>query len=93
VEAFEKTKKTSEDNQMDLAVALARRVGEGVFFYYFIQLAFYFYHRLLHQPFMGPLYRAHHIQHHKVTFPLKRLRSVAYGLSPSDETIIYEKLG
>lgn len=36
--------------------------------YYAINIAYYFYHWVLHQPWSGPLYRAHFIGHHKVGF-------------------------
>jgi hypothetical protein len=34
--------------------------------YYVLQFAFYWYHRFLHLPAAGALYRLHHIGHHKV---------------------------
>lgn len=34
--------------------------------YYLVLMAFYWYHRFVHLPVAGPLYRAHHIGHHKV---------------------------
>jgi hypothetical protein len=47
--------------------------------YYTIQFMYYLYHRFIHLPCSGPLYRMHYIGHHKTQFPLRRLRALHYG--------------
>ena len=49
-----------------------------VFQYYGVNLIYYWYHWMLHQPWSGPLYRAHYIGHHKSDFPVRSLRRDRY---------------
>ena len=49
------------------------------FDYYLLLMLFYWYHRFMHMPIAGPLYKLHHIGHHKKKFPLKHLRDYEYG--------------
>ena len=49
-----------------------------VFQYYFINLIYYWYHFILHQPWSGILYKYHYINHHKKDYPLKQLRKYEY---------------
>lgn len=46
--------------------------------YYIINLIYYWYHWLLHQPWSGILYHQHYICHHKNDYPLKSLRKYEY---------------
>ena len=62
-----------------LIAGLITRILEVILFYYLLQFVFYLYHRLLHNPISGPLYRMHHIGHHKQQFPVRHLRALAYG--------------
>ncbi len=47
--------------------------------YYTIQLLYYGYHRFIHLPISGPLYRMHYIGHHKTDFPIRHLRYKSYN--------------
>lgn len=46
--------------------------------YYFINLIYYWYHWVLHQPWSGILYHQHYICHHKKDYPLNNLRKYKY---------------
>lgn len=63
----------------DLSGFLVARALEILVFYYALQFVYYLYHRLLHNPISGPLYRMHHIGHHKKQFHIRRLRARTYG--------------
>lgn len=47
--------------------------------YYAVNLAYYWYHWMLHQPWSGPLYRAHYVGHHKRDYPVATLRRDRYS--------------
>ena len=47
--------------------------------YYIILLLYYGYHRFIHLPIAGPLYRMHYIGHHKKDFPLRHLCDKSYN--------------
>jgi hypothetical protein len=49
--------------------------------YYGVNLAYYWYHWMLHQPWSGPLYRAHYVGHHKRDYPVATLRRDRYSAS------------
>ena len=55
--------------------------------YYFINLIYYWYHWVLHQPWSGILYHQHYICHHKNDYPLKTLRKYNYIESNGGEII------
>ena len=55
--------------------------------YYFINLVYYWYHWVLHQPWSGILYHQHYICHHKNDYPLKTLRKYNYIESNGGEII------
>lgn len=55
--------------------------------YYFINLIYYWYHWVLHQPWSGILYHQHYICHHKKDYPLKELRKYNYTESNGGELI------
>lgn len=46
--------------------------------YYAVQLLYYGYHRFVHNPRSGILYKMHFIQHHRTQFPLSKLRTDEY---------------
>jgi sterol desaturase/sphingolipid hydroxylase (fatty acid hydroxylase superfamily) len=46
--------------------------------YYAILFSYYWYHRFIHLPIAGVLYRAHYIGHHKREFPIRKLRANSY---------------
>jgi sterol desaturase/sphingolipid hydroxylase (fatty acid hydroxylase superfamily) len=50
-----------------------------IFNYLIINLAYYWYHRFLHNPKSGILYKLHYIGHHKTDFPLRQLRKKTYS--------------
>ena len=60
-----------------------RMIGEQLFFavcnYYLILFLYYWYHRFLHCPESGILYKMHYIGHHKRDFPVRRLRALSYS--------------
>ena len=58
---------------------LLERAAVVVAQYYGVNLAYYWYHWALHQPWSGPLYRAHYIGHHKRDFPVATLRRDRYS--------------
>lgn len=64
------------------------RLAEAAAYYAAVQLAHYVYHRWVHRPSAGILYRWHHIQHHKQQFPLCRLRALTYG-APRPSTAMF----
>src|SRR5690348_11878101 len=55
-----------------------------VFNYYSILMAFYWYHRFIHQSESGILYRLHYIGHHKTAFPIRKLRALEYSKTKYD---------
>lgn len=54
------------------------KLSIAVIDYYLLLGIYYWYHRFIHLPISGPLYRAHYIGHHKLEFPLKRIRAKSY---------------
>jgi sterol desaturase/sphingolipid hydroxylase (fatty acid hydroxylase superfamily) len=58
---------------------LLDRAVVAVVQYYAVNLAYYWYHWILHQPWSGPLYRAHYIGHHKRDYPVATLRRDRYS--------------
>eukprot|EP00047_Mylnosiga_fluctuans_P005229 m.239184 g.239184 ORF g.239184 m.239184 type:complete len:203 (+) comp13442_c0_seq1:76-684(+) len=67
------------------AAAAAIYALQAVGIYYTCQFLYYLYHRFVHMPIAGPLYRMHHIGHHKVKFPLRSLRALSYGQTSSTD--------
>jgi sterol desaturase/sphingolipid hydroxylase (fatty acid hydroxylase superfamily) len=49
--------------------------------YYLIQFLYYWFHRFIHLPQAGILYRMHYLGHHKRDFSIKCLRKTEYGLT------------
>lgn len=58
-------------------------IGTYTFFaicnWYIILFLYYWYHRFLHCPESGILYKMHYIGHHKRDFPVRRLRALSYS--------------
>ena len=50
-----------------------------IFNYFLINCVYYWYHRFLHSPSSGILYKLHYVGHHKTDFPLKQLRKKTYS--------------
>jgi sterol desaturase/sphingolipid hydroxylase (fatty acid hydroxylase superfamily) len=47
--------------------------------YFIINLCYYWYHRFLHNPKSGILYKLHYLGHHKKDFPLRAIRKNSYS--------------
>ena len=62
-----------------MLINLIKHLWLSIFYYYTIQFAYYWYHKLLHNPKSGILYRLHFTNHHKKDFPLRRLRAKTYS--------------
>lgn len=58
---------------------IIEKLAIGVIDYYSLLLIYYGYHRFIHLPIAGSLYRMHMIVHHKCEFPIRRLRAYAYS--------------
>jgi hypothetical protein len=47
--------------------------------YYGIQLAYYWFHRWMHHPSSGFLYKIHYLGHHKKDFPISKIVKMEYS--------------
>lgn len=64
-------------------ISILTTISTIIIDYYIINLLYYGYHRFIHLPIAGSLYRAHFIGHHKTEFPLRSLRADSYSADGS----------